>query len=263
MYAQRRLDNYHSSEGTTGRIEIIENPSETTFIRGNKISIRNLSESEKAWLASAIDGEGSIILHNYISSATHKKGVQGVTIEIFNTSLDFLKYAQKIAGGKITVRRPPRRPNIPYKRTQYVWMLSRQAQAKSILEQIMPYLIIKREQAIKCLDWLNKREERRELFSKRMSELRQKNWKEPQYRRKISEGVKRQWQNSRNKMLKILYKNGLGKPWTDNETDTLREIYTMKTKEEIMRALPNRSWRAIRAKALRLGLKRSPDLIYD
>jgi len=60
-----------------------------------------------------------------------------------------------------------------------------------------------------------------------------------------------------------------GKRWTPEEINILRELYSVAPKEEILKALPRRSWNAIQLKAERMGLRRvgfipreQPELAY-
>ena len=48
------------------------------------MTFKNLSEIEKAWLAAAIDGEGTIRIDNY-------KGLYHPRVRISNTCLEFLE----------------------------------------------------------------------------------------------------------------------------------------------------------------------------
>lgn len=125
-------------------------------IKLSKLNIQNarfriLSEVEKAWLAAAIDGEGTIYYGMHKSSKRIPFKLY-TFVEIANTNREFLENAVRICGGgriklmKHVVPRPNRKPC-------YGFWLARGG-TEIILPQVLPYLIIKREKAIACLRFL-------------------------------------------------------------------------------------------------------------
>ena len=100
-----------------------------------------MTETEKAYLAGIIDGEGSIMLIR-LSNTTHPAPVLSVP----STTIELLHYIQKIIGfGKII---PKTNYNKEKHKDCYTFTLIRN-QALDVIKEIYPYLIIntKRERA--------------------------------------------------------------------------------------------------------------------
>lgn len=51
--------------------------------------------------------------------------------------------------------------------------------------------------------------------------------------------------------------------WTPEENEILQKIYESRNKEDIMASLPNRTWRAIRNQAIKLGMRRNEKIICE
>jgi len=107
-----------------------------------------MNELEKVWLACAIDGEGSI---------GFQKGKQatGIYIDVNNSNLKFVNKAKEITsvGFIICFRKPKRLP-------MYSWRVKRANDCYWILQEILPYLIIKRESAERALLYLKFRRQK-------------------------------------------------------------------------------------------------------
>lgn len=116
---------------------------------------------ELTWLAAAIDGEGSIYYRK---------------ISIYNTNHDFCKKAQEITGlGYVHcdgLNRISRRP-------LYVWSVYGRKEICDLLNLLIPFLIIKKEKALKIISQIN------QMTSITLSESAQKRWLNPEYRNKI------------------------------------------------------------------------------
>lgn len=48
------------------------------------------------------------------------------------------------------------------------------------------------------------------------------------------------------------------RPWSEEELAILNDVYSCSTKEQIIEALPHRTWDGIKNQAIKLGLKMSP-----
>jgi hypothetical protein len=96
-----------------------------------------MKKEDAAWLAAAIDGEGSIIC------STNSRG-----IIIANTNKAFLERVVHICRGGSIVEGKPQKAHykVPYKFVIYSKRLQ-----KKVLESILPYLIIKQELGMKLL----------------------------------------------------------------------------------------------------------------
>jgi len=104
--------------------------------------VRQMSEVEKAWLAAAIDGEGTIGIS--LTSALNTAVAMG------NTSREFLENARRITDSGII-----QQSNLILKQHKpfYTWFL-RQREQLGVLQQIVPYLIIKKHIAEAVIKFL-------------------------------------------------------------------------------------------------------------
>lgn len=101
-----------------------------------------MTEAEKAWLACAIDAEGSIMFQTYQTPKSKYRRWR-VGVRIGNTSLKFLREAKRIAlYGEIHKTYEARKRHKAY----YYLNISEEG-CRYILPKILPYLIIKREKA--------------------------------------------------------------------------------------------------------------------
>ena len=113
-----------------------------------------LDSTDAAWLAAAIDGEGSIILQ------PHRRRDDRYTIDrivqIVNTNLAFVRRAQEITGlgyivqhvsGKVGTNLVP----------MFAWKVTNGDGITAVLNAILPYLIIKRRQAELMFDYISRR----------------------------------------------------------------------------------------------------------
>ncbi len=116
------------------------------------------TDHDKQMLALAIDLEGSISMPNY-------KSIQ-VVIAIGNTNREILIFIHKIAKmGRVRFGEPARSKN---HHDKWLWIINSIPEAKAFLEQIEPYLIIKRERALLVLEYCDSRlmEDHREYTSR-------------------------------------------------------------------------------------------------
>ena len=109
-----------------------------------------LEEKFKSWLACAIDAEGGIYLY-------HRKKKNGTYdgwsnhIEITNTNTDFLEHAQTLMGGNIGNQM---HKNDKKRKPCFKLRLCSQQEIQNILEQIIPFMIIKKSKAEVMLNFL-------------------------------------------------------------------------------------------------------------
>jgi hypothetical protein len=96
----------------------------------------NWTEKELAYLAGIIDGEGSFCLHNF---GTHRFG-SGLAIG--NTDLRLMEWIHSHFGGVV---RAERRTSAKWKQ---IWRWTAKAsEIEAITRAVLPYLIVKRQQA--------------------------------------------------------------------------------------------------------------------
>lgn len=109
-----------------------------------KPKCRVLQDAAKlGYLAGIIDGEGSIFLT--------KQNVP--TIEVGNTDFRLIQWLTKEIGGDFKVKSETR----PNHKTAYVWYIRLTMDILNILKSTMPYLIIKKENAQKLLNFCEQR----------------------------------------------------------------------------------------------------------
>ena len=111
-------------------------------------TIRQMSPVECAWLAGVIDGEGSIGLYDY--------GKQGrrVMVQATNTNEEFVAKVRALVGAGSSVMRcyyTSKLAKEPRKLPIYQWGLKGSIRCVEVLKQITPYLIIKKDLALKII----------------------------------------------------------------------------------------------------------------
>src|SRR3989344_2309781 len=155
-----------------------------------KPEIRKFEIWEASWLAGVIDGEGSIGLYDY-----GKEG-RRVCIQASNTNRAFMEKMRRIIGAGSSVMRTDFSNSHKGRKPLYHYTLKGSARCYIILKQILPYLIIKREKTYKIIReiennpfgrWKNCTKESRIKHSK----LMKKNWQDPKIREKITEGIRK------------------------------------------------------------------------
>jgi hypothetical protein len=109
-----------------------------------------MSETEKAYLAGIIDGEGSILVSR-VSRPANRSGYRFYpVVQIINTSKQMLEWVSTVTGiGKIYNKK---HAGEGAKRKAYTWKTKHQ-QVRRVLEQILPYLIIKKDSAENCIEF--------------------------------------------------------------------------------------------------------------
>ena len=157
--------------------------------------IRTMSEIERAWLAAVIDGEGSIGI--YLSSKKDPSQGRAIFIQAANTFRPFVDRIHEVVGaGSITAREyRSKLGNEHREKTIFQFGLKGSRRGMEVLEQILPYLIVKKEKAEAILKelrekpfgrWANATPESRA----RMAEMTRQSWKDPIVRQKRIDGLK-------------------------------------------------------------------------
>lgn len=129
------------------------------------------SETELAYVAGLLDGEGTIAIAKQKPNSGSKSIKYILKIHITNTHLGVLLQCQKQFGGYICSK-----THYYYRRKAcYEWVLL-VSKAKEFLKAILPYLVIKKEQAELGLSFLETRTacfDRRRGLSKEELNLRE------------------------------------------------------------------------------------------
>lgn len=117
------------------------------------------------YVAGLLDGEGCICLHE---RKPNNQSAFFIQVVIYNTSLTLMKWLVGNFGGKFYVRTKEGSPLS--KKMQYVWHPSGKKNRESFLLGVIPYLVVKQEQAKIGLAFLRlgygEQEKRRELTQK-------------------------------------------------------------------------------------------------
>lgn len=100
--------------------------------------MKKLNKFEIGWLSSAIDGEGSI---------GFDKKTRVLRVAVYNTNKEFIDYAQKLLNGNIFIR-----PKTEIRKVLYRVEIGGKENIINILQQIIPYLLIKKNIAIEVLE---------------------------------------------------------------------------------------------------------------
>lgn len=154
-----------------------------------KPEIRKFSKTESAWLAATIDGEGSFGLYDY--------GREGrrVLIQMGNTSKKFVEETRRIIGCGSSIHRTSFTPSHKGRKPMFHYTLKGSARCYWVLRQIVSYLIIKKEKALKIIHeleshpfgrWANATKEARQRASRRA----RASWKNPEIRARRLAGMK-------------------------------------------------------------------------
>jgi hypothetical protein len=118
----------------------------------------NLTDTEAAYIAGLIDGEGSIMLtRHWIKN--RRRYYYNIKVRIFNTNLEALEWVQlKVGGGSLNVVSSYNKRGRFTIRTQkdYYYLDFARRLAVPLLRRILPYLIIKKKRAELILDYHEK-----------------------------------------------------------------------------------------------------------
>jgi hypothetical protein len=96
-----------------------------------------LKETEKAYLAGIVDGEGTVTL-----SRQHKNETPIPSVSVANNNLELLKRIKRLLGGTIVFKKKRKK----HHSDSYVWTI-RFDKALQFLKEIRKYLIVKKPQA--------------------------------------------------------------------------------------------------------------------
>jgi len=111
----------------------------------------DISETEAAYIAGIIDGEGTLTIRKKKPAAkvSHRPPHYSVTFSVSNTEASLIHWLQNRCGGSVHYYENRCKNCRPYAR----WDLQTQ-QAVALLQQVIPYLLIKNEQAKLAMEFL-------------------------------------------------------------------------------------------------------------
>jgi len=111
---------------------------------------KQLTEVEKAWLACAIDAEGSIIFN---PDKRDKRNHLTRVVVVYNTDKSFIEHFANLVGGHIYIYDPNKIGKGHFgAKPRYEVYISGKNKILNLLTQIKPYLIIKKEKAQQVID---------------------------------------------------------------------------------------------------------------
>jgi len=105
----------------------------------------HIKNSDKAYIAGIIDGEGTVQIR--------KQRIYKDTLHIYpevsihNTHKPLMCYIQKLYNGKITCAKPSRTRKKKLFRIRF-----NRKESEIVLDDVIPYLVIKQTQALLCLE---------------------------------------------------------------------------------------------------------------
>ena len=120
-------------------------------------------ETDKAYIAAYIDGEGYIGLTKRESNGSSRQALRP-TIQICNTHLPTLEWILEVfPGGWMT------KPRKKFNSTKYYYTLkyTKASVVSDLLTQVLPYLKEKVDRARIIIDWCNRRGVRGKRYSRR------------------------------------------------------------------------------------------------
>ena len=124
------------------------------MIRMKELSPRQRAAA-MAWL---VAGEGSITIQR--QTMTDGKPIPVASVWVGNTNRDMLEQVREAYGGVIACYS---KPISSVHRQCYYWRITKQEQIIAVLEEVLPYLPLKREQAKSVLAFCRSRVKRRYL----------------------------------------------------------------------------------------------------
>lgn len=115
-----------------------------------------MKDKNWSYLAGIIDGEGTISLYSTIDNRTN--GVcYGLHIQIANVNETLMKWLVKFFGGRYQIRWQIGKQGRHF---CYHWAVTGSKNRETVLLGVLPYLIIKREQALLALEFVRMKDEK-------------------------------------------------------------------------------------------------------
>lgn len=127
----------------TQRFHDIECQRLARYRRGSKCN--ELTIEQRCYIAGVWDGEGSVILYM-------RRDAVALRITVANTFLPLIEWLKKTTGvgAGLTKDRTPDKHKVSH------WFQANSEAAESILKQLVPYLIVKKGQAVLALDFMER-----------------------------------------------------------------------------------------------------------
>jgi hypothetical protein len=134
--------------------------------------MKNLNQEVIGYLAGFIDGEGSLMINKreHIGYKGKRYESYSAYVDIGNTNREVLEWIKDVVGVTSNVYENPQKGN---RKTAYRLRVCYK-QAYSMIQTIMPWLIIKKKQSEVFLKYLSATIEEKEILHKEMAMLNQR-----------------------------------------------------------------------------------------
>jgi predicted component of type VI protein secretion system len=106
-------------------------------------------DTEKAWLAGIIDGEGSIFVMKQKRKDRERDTNYILRVSVQSTDSYMAQACRDLAGGPVIFEQQDKRPN---QSNTLKWELSGK-KAAAVLEEVLPFLRVKQEQALLAIEF--------------------------------------------------------------------------------------------------------------
>ena len=120
--------------------------------------MNKLSITERAYIAGIIDGEGTIGLTKHKERRTLRGWNYEPYIMVSNTSKSIMEYLKEVTGIGYYWSKTYKNMNRGWK-VPFAWQTGARREIISLLEQILPYLVIKKRHAVLLLEYVKMRED--------------------------------------------------------------------------------------------------------
>jgi len=107
------------------------------------------SQDQLAYMAGIIDGEGSISIDVQSPNKTRKYHYYSIRMNIINTNLELMEWLVKNFGGNLYKNR-----KVEKRKQVYKWSIYSR-KAAEILQQTLPYMIVKKPHAIILIEFMD------------------------------------------------------------------------------------------------------------
>lgn len=112
--------------------------------------IRTLKDTEAAYLAGIIDGEGTVGLYQGFRKSGRPYKI--VLVSVSNTDETLMAWLVSIGGG--FVARDKSKSRKPHWKPSFTWAVQAHVDVLGLLKQTLPYLVIKKSRAEMIIDYL-------------------------------------------------------------------------------------------------------------
>jgi len=139
-------------------------------MKNTKATRGKVSKLTIQYVAGLFDGEGCVNIYQTKKGVKKDRIGYELTATIYNTYFEIIKRLKETFGGYGLTRKRERVRNGENWKTSYEWKLSC-SKAKDFLKKLLPYLIIKKEQAKIAIEFQELRERKKYRFGRNPKEV--------------------------------------------------------------------------------------------